>query len=308
MNSAVKIINKLNVPTKKVDMILDTDAYNEIDDQFAIAYALLSPERINTVAICAAPFKNRNCQSPEEGMEKSYEEIIKILGFMGREEFSENVYKGSRTYLPDENTPVDSDAARLIVRTAKKYTPDDPLYIVAIGAISNVASAILMDKDTMVNNTVIIWLGGQALHWHDNREFNLMQDIAGARVLFGCGVPIVHLPCQGVVSEFKTTEGELRAWLEGTNPLGEYLWKNTVRKAETYAKGKAWSRCIWDVTAVAWLLNDNDRFMRSYITTTPIPEYDHRYSIDPTRHPERYVYSINRDALFTDLFTKLAGK
>ena len=82
------------------------------------------------------------------------------------------------------------------------------------------------------------------------------------------------------------------------------------RSATTYQESifGTWSRCIWDVTAVAWLLNDNDRFMRSYITATPIPEYDHRYSIDPTRHPERYVYSINRDALFTDLFTKLAGK
>ena len=30
----------LSVPSDKVDVVLDTDAYNEIDDQFAIAYML----------------------------------------------------------------------------------------------------------------------------------------------------------------------------------------------------------------------------------------------------------------------------
>lgn len=301
----LNILKNLEVPTRKVDVIIDTDTYNEIDDQFAIAYALLSPERINTVAICAAPFKNEKSKSAGDGMLQSYEEIIKLLGLMKREELTGKVYKGSCSYLPDEKTPVVSDAARIIVETAKKYTPEFPLYIVAIGAITNVASAILMDRETMVNNTVIIWLGGHAHHMPDNREFNLYQDIAGARVLFGCGVPLVQLPCKGVVSALTTTEGELSSWLSGTNPLGEYLMNNTVREAESYAKGKAWSRCIWDISAVAWLLNDGERLMKSYITSSPIPQYDHHYSFDPTRHPIRYVYFVNRDAIFTDLFEKI---
>ena len=300
-------MERLETPTGRVDMILDTDAYNEIDDQFAISYALLSPERINTLAICAAPFKNAKSADAEEGMELSYDEIIKLLGFMGRPELESIVYRGSRTYLPDEKTPVVSEAAEIMVETARKYSPEKPLYIVAIGAITNVASAILMDKEAMVNNTVIVWLGGHALHMPDNSEFNLRQDIAAARVVFGCGAPVVQLPCKGVVSALTTTEGELRAWLTGTGPLGEYLMNNTVREAESYAKGKAWSRCIWDISAVAWLMNNNDVFMRSYITASPIPEYDHHYSLDPTRHPIRYVYHLNRDAIFTDLFTKLRG-
>ena len=71
--------DRLDTPTDKVDIILDTDAYNEIDDQFAISYALLSPERINTVAICAAPFKNSKSTDAGDGMEKSYDEIIKLV-------------------------------------------------------------------------------------------------------------------------------------------------------------------------------------------------------------------------------------
>ena len=305
MNFKAEYISKLEVPTEKVDMILDTDAYNEVDDQFAIAYALLSPERINTVAITAAPFANSKSTGPKDGMEKSYAEIIKLLTLMGRETFAKEVYRGSEAFLPDENTPVVSAAAEKLVETARKYSPEKPLYIVALGAITNVASAILMDREAMVNNTVIVWLGGHALHWPDNREFNLRQDVAGARVLFGCGVPLVLLPCKGVVSALTTTKGELKAWLENTNPLAEYLMNNAIREAESYAKGTAWSRCIWDVSAVAWLMNDNDRFMTSYITSSPIPEYDNHYTVDPTRHPINYVYGIKRDAIFTDMFEKL---
>lgn len=298
-------INRTEIPHHVVDVILDTDAYNEIDDQFAIAYALLSPERIRTVAICAAPFHNHRSNGPRDGMEKSYDEIIKLLGLMNRSDFCDRVYKGSPSYLPDELTPVPSEAAEQILRLAKGYSSQNPLYIVALGAITNVASAILMDRETMVNNTVVVWLGGHAHHWRKNDEFNLRQDVAAARALFDCGVPLVQLPCMGVVNALTTSEGELRAWLDGTNPLGEYLVQNAVHAAERYAKGTAWTRCIWDVSAVAWLLNDGDRFMRSYLTASPIPQYDHHYSFDPTRHPVRYVYSVNRDAIFTDLFQKI---
>jgi hypothetical protein len=38
----------------------------------------------------------------------------------------------------------------------------------------------------------------------------------------------------------------------------------------------------------------------------PIPQYDHRYSFDPTRHFYRYIYHINRDKLFEALFAKLS--
>ena len=75
--------------------------------------------------------------------------------------------------------------------------PDDqPLYVVAIGAITNVASALLM-KPEIAEKIVLVWLGGHAWTWPDTREFNLIQDVAAARVVFGCGVPLVQLSCMG---------------------------------------------------------------------------------------------------------------
>ena len=60
-------------------MVLDTDTYNETDDQFALVYALLSPERLQVEAIYAAPFHNRRSTGPGHGMELSYQEILRLL-------------------------------------------------------------------------------------------------------------------------------------------------------------------------------------------------------------------------------------
>ncbi len=97
-----KLIARLTKPAGKVDVILDTDTYNEIDDQFALAYLIKSDEKLNLQAIYAAPFYNHHSDSPGDGMEKSYHEILKVLNLMGRREFEQVTYRGSETYLPDD--------------------------------------------------------------------------------------------------------------------------------------------------------------------------------------------------------------
>ena len=296
----------LRVPAGRVDAVLDTDTYNEIDDQFALAYMFLSPEKFNLKAIYAAPFFNSHSTSPEDGMERSYDEIMKLLGLLGRRDYVENVYKGSRNYLTAEDVPQESAAARHLVELAAQYSPEKPLYVVAIGAIANVASALLMDP-SIAEKIVIVWLGGHSLEFCDNKEFNLHQDIAAARVIFGCEAPLIQLPCMGVVSGFATTKPELTEWLIGKNDLSTYLAENTIQEAESYAAGKPWSRVIWDVTAAAWLMNENDRFMMSRVIPVRLPGYDGCYEENTTNKLFRYVYYIKRDALFEDLFKKLTA-
>ena len=297
-------LTNLTVPQGPVDCVLDTDTYNEIDDQYALALMMKSP-KLTVKALYAAPFFNSHSTSPEDGMERSYDEILHLLTLMGREDMKAQVYKGSRTYLPDEKTPVDSPAARHLCQLAMSYTVEKPLYVVAIGAITNVASALLM-KPEIADRMVLVWLGGHYISWPDNREFNLFQDVAGARVAFGCGCPLVQLPCMGVVSSFYTTKPELEYWLSGKNPLCDYLARHTIEEAESYAAGRVWSRVIWDVTAVAWLLNDGDRFMMSELIPAPIPEYDGAWAYDPRRPFIRRITHIHRDALMGELFRTLA--
>lgn len=298
-------LRNLTVPTGKIDVVLDTDAYNEIDDQFAICYMIKSAHKFNVKGLCAAPFFNPRSENAAEGMIKSYNELLKLLTIAKREDLKGIVHKGSTCYLSDETTPVQSDAAEFMANLANKYSPQNPLYIVAIGAITNVASAMLKNPK-MKENCVIIWLGGHATHIeHGANEFNMFQDIAAARVILGSGVPLVQLPCGGVVDHFLTSKYELKHWLCGKNALCDYLYESTVYEADLYAKGKPWTRIIWDVTAVAWLLNENERFMKDRLIHCPIPQYDRNYSFSQDNHLIRCVYEINRDELFEDLFRVL---
>ena len=294
-------IRNLSVPKECIDVVLDTDAYNEVDDQFAISYLLKSKEKLNTKAIYAAPFLNSNSKSPKDGMEKSYDEIFKLLSLL---EVRVSVFRGSEMYLDNESTPVVSPAAQDLAERVKNYSPQNPLYVVAIGTITNIASAILLNHE-VAQNTVVIWLGGHALHYDHTREFNMYQDVAAARVVMQSGVPMVQIPVMGVVNVFTISKPELEFWLKGKNDLADYLAENTIKAADRYAKGTAWTRVICDVTAVAWLLNESNKFMESRIIPTPIPTYDNLYATNYNSYPMRYVYNIKRDALMTDLIKKL---
>ncbi|MDR0326204.1 MAG: nucleoside hydrolase, partial [Oscillospiraceae bacterium] len=297
------LLHRLERPEGRVRAVLDTDAYNEIDDQFALAYMLKKPKKFHIQALTAAPFHNEKSSGPGDGMRKSYQEILHILRLTNREDMQNRVFEGSDTYLPDEKKPVESPAARELVRLAKEGSPDDPLYIIAIGAITNVASALLLDS-SMAERCVIVWLGGHAWHWPDTREFNMQQDVAAARVVFDSGAPVVQFPCMGVVSELRTTGPELGYWLRGKNELCEYLVRHTNDEVASYAGGTAWSRVIWDVSAVAWFIDPH--FTSGRVAPSPICGYDHRYSFDAARHPCRVIDAIDRDKIFTDLFKTLA--
>ena len=187
--SVAERIRLLEPPRRKVRAVLDTDTYNEIDDQFAIVQTLLSPESIDLQAIYAAPFHNHRSQSPGHGMELSHDEILRLLERMGVSPDG-FVHRGVTDYVGAAKAPLAAPAVDDMIARARAASPDDPLYIVAIGAISNVASALLAAPD-IIDRVVVVWLGGHALDWPDTREFNLRQDVGGAQVLFDCGVPVV---------------------------------------------------------------------------------------------------------------------
>ena len=293
-------ITRLEPPKGKVRAVLDTDTYNEIDDQFALAYALLSKERIDLEAVYAAPYFNNRSTSPGDGMEKSYQEILRLLKFLGKspEGFA---FRGSDRYLEDVKRPVRSDAALDLIDKAKTATPSDPIYVVTVGCITNVASAILIDP-SIIGNIVVVWLGGNSLESPHQREFNLMQDVPAARVVLNSGVPLVIMPCQPVVARFHTTIPEMEKYLKGKSPIADYLLKTTI---DYSGNREYWSKVVWDVTAVAWLVNPS--WMPTNIVHSPILTDQVTYSTDMSRHFIRMATSVNRDAIFRDLFVKIGN-
>jgi len=292
-------INQLRPPEGKVRMVLDTDTYNEVDDQFALSYALLSEEKIKVEALYAAPFFNNLSSGPADGMEKSYQEILRLLKLLKKSPEG-LVFRGSTDYLKDIKQPNRSEAALDLVQKALKSSPEDPLYVVTIGCITNVASALLIEPQ-IIKNIVVVWLGGHSLDWPSQREFNLQQDVLAAQVVLNSGVPLVITPCWPVVSHFHTTIPELEHYLKGKNELSDYLYKTVV--GYNTRNVEAWSKEIWDVVAVAWVVNP--AWVRTNLVHSPVLTDQVTYSVDRSRHFIRMATQINRDAIFRDLFSKL---
>lgn len=277
-------------------MVLDTDTYNEIDDQFALVHALLSPDRAHLEAVYAAPFENDRSEGPADGMRKSYEEIHRVMETAGRT--GTPVLEGTTRWLSAGHGPERAPAVEDLIERA--VSGAGPLYVVAIGAPTNIASALLLAPEIM-DRVVVVWLGGNALHWPTAREFNLRQDMAASRLLFGSGVPLVHVPCLNVADHMVTTGAEIEKYVRPAGAIGDFL---AGRYADYVGSGPGKSKVIWDMAAVGWLLGPS--WTTTVLTPSPVLTDDMTWAAAPGRHLIGEVTEVRRDAIFGDLFERLA--
>ncbi|WP_308639655.1 nucleoside hydrolase [Paenibacillus silvisoli] len=297
------MLKRLSHPVGRINMILDTDAFNEVDDQFALAYTLLSPEKINLLAVTAAPFFNWNSTSPGEGMEKSYIEIFNIFKLMDLKE-TPPVYRGSSHFMNDPEEHVPSEAVDRMIELALN-AGDDPLYVVAIGAITNVASAIVKCPE-IIGKIVVVWLGPNSYWWPTQDIFNVSQDYHASSIIYDSGVPLVVLPCHSVASHLLTSTYEIDACLRDRNKLGTYFSDLFHGRFERFGKNRpGWSKVLWDVSAIAWLLNED--WVPSVVRRTPILNPNFTYSNDDSRHFYKEAIDIDRSLVYIDMFEKLSG-
>ena len=347
-------IARMNVPAKPIRLAIDTDAKNEVDDQFAIAWAAASPDRFRLEALYAAPFShdcfrdlaqdqhladlavsmNGHSESPEDGMNQSYDEIRRILSLMN-EETEGRVFRGSPRYLRSREEPVKSSAAEDLIRRC--MTSEEPLYVVAIGALTNIASALIMEPK-IADRMVLVWLGGHMPAYGHGIEFNLIQDVFAAQTVFDSGVPMIWVPCNNVASHLTISESELRLYLARKGPVSDALCSrvfSTFRNpAAVVAKMKfhrstslaenldqsasyldrfrteervAWSRIIWDISTIAALKNPN--WTPSKLIPTPKLADDFHWLPEGHARPLiRQVTYCYRDLIFGNLFACLKGR
>jgi purine nucleosidase len=280
----------------RVRAVLDTDTFNEVDDQFALAHLLLSPNRVELEAAYATPFSNARSSGPEDGMEKSYQEICRVLEITGTTK-GPKILRGSRRFLEKSTKPVESEAVSDLIDRAIA-DPSRKLYVLGIGAATNLASALLI-QPKIAENIVIVWLGGHAPYWPNARDFNLDQDPLAARVLFDSAVPMLWVPCYPVTSHLITTVAELDRCLAPYSKLGAYLTEIVRRYA---GDPIGWSKNIWDIAVSAWLINPE--WVQTREIPSPILKDDFTWETDPFRRPIHVATRVDRDAIFADFFRK----
>jgi len=313
-------LRRLAEPAAPVRLVIDTDAANEIDDQFALAWTLLSPGPLQLQAAYAAPFSFAHRRAalpharedaapfnpPDVGMRASHEEILRVFDHLGVPAGGK-VFEGSAGYLPSASQPLRSAAAEHLIGLAQEASDERPLYVVALGCVTNIASALLLAPD-IAEKIVVVWTSGYPSHApHVNDSFNLEQDLAAGRVLLDSGVPLVYLPGFHVGAQLRLSLAEVERYVRGRGRIGDYLHSlftgNPLWSLYPVATGRPYSWVIWDVICIAWLLDP--RWVPSKLVNTPGLSDDRCWmALDP-RHPMREAFAVDRDAIFNDFFAKL---
>lgn len=294
----------MDIPSgNRIPTVIDSDTFNEIDDQFAIAWALLNSERIDLQAVYAAPFTNSMFNSTPDaisdaktGMELSFDEIHRVLDRMDLQ-VKPKVFQGSTRYCKDSESPELSPAVKDLIVRADSCA--GVLQVVVIGAPTNIANALIA-KPELINKIHIIWLGGHAFDWSNTEEFNLMQDITASRTLLNSGAALTLVPCMGVANTLATSVPELQYYLSGTSKIGDYL-ASVAPNCPWIGFGNR--KVIWDIAAIGYVIEPS--WFTSTIQASPILNDNLTWSFDLNRHPIRVIKYIERDELFVDMFNKL---
>ncbi|GAA3870800.1 nucleoside hydrolase [Tessaracoccus defluvii] len=282
-------------------VIINTDAKNEADDQFAIVHALLSPS-LQVEGIIPAHFGDRRSA---HSLEESREEVDLVLRLLGMSERIV-VANGAATALPDEDTPMDSPGARLIIHAARR---PGRLFLIFLGPLTDMASALLLDPALRHNRDLtVVWIGGSpydGVHGDEPAgEFNLSNDVAAANVVMRSGVAVWQIPWS-VYTMVSVGYAELDARVAPFGKLGEYLVRQLKDFNASFADVEEMEyRSLGDSPAVGVVLNPRGAVWRLH----PVRIFDEHARLSGVVVPGRTVQvadSVDVRWLLEDMFAKI---
>lgn len=244
-----------------VRLLIDTDANNELDDQYALTYVLHNSDVFDLEGITV----NRTYNGGD--IQSHYDEAVRILALAERPEVP--LYKGaSATYseiLPDIATS-DFDGHEAVDFIIERAHADDsrPLVLAPIGKLTNIALALAKDP-TIADRVKILWLGS---NWPAPGEYNLENDTSSVNPVVFSDAPfemaLVRYDMYSGTAAVILNEREVNARLPGRGPridapvtgrhggtfdnFGDYA-------VELFEKMGYANRALFDMAALALLKN-----------------------------------------------------
>lgn len=318
---ALAVATTAGAQLTKAKVVIDNDFCGDPDGLYQLAHQILCPST-EIVGIVGghlkdnAGFTNRKDQATE-----SVEKVNALLSLMGYDgKF--RVVKGSETAMVDDNTPADSEGARLIIEEAKKCSPEKPLYVVCGAALTNVASALLIAPE-ISKNIIICWIGGQEYSFgacpppgYSEVEYNLALCISAGQVVFNkSDVMIWQIP-RDVYRQCLYSTMEMHARIATCGAVGKYLSDAIdgvfavcenfgIAMGETYIMGDS---PLVLLTSLQSGFEADPSSSRWTPTQCPIIGKDGKYHPNPTGRTIRVYTQVDTRLMFADFELRLADK
>jgi purine nucleosidase len=181
-------------------IIIDTDIGDDVDDAFALALAVKSPE-----------FEILGVTTTFGDTEARAKIVDRFLGEVGRQEIPVLAGKPTETKNPMSQRKygegrfvkgAHSDAVDFILSEIRKYPGETTL--IAIGPLMNVGAAIDKDAATFRKLKRVVLMGGSVRRGYGDLgytapvapmpEWNILNDVTSAQKLFASGVPLCVMP------------------------------------------------------------------------------------------------------------------
>lgn len=243
MSTIERLVPELPPAGQQLKLLIDTDAANEIDDLYAAALAMAAPERFDLQGLVATHFA---ASSGPESTQKSYDVLLELFAAAG----VTNRYPLKRGSHPMRYaaTAEPSEGVSLIIDTARRCSAEDPLWVVVLGAATNMASAILAAPE-IAQKVRVIFHGRSEETWPARtRQFNVYGDIIAAQTLLTSQVPLVWFDTgTKLYASMETTEKRLAP----LGKLGKYL--HEYRHRAPYYQGD--TKGFFDLGDIAWMLD-----------------------------------------------------
>lgn len=255
-----------HIANNEIRIIIDADTANEVDDLYALVYAINEP-KFDIIGITSAQFHTSPLATNTTVLEsqKINEEILRL---MDREDIPVPI--GSNTPLSSAEIPAESEATDFIISEAHKASVREKLQLVILGSCTNVASAILKDPE-IISKIQVNYLG----FWHDTetntydkKEFNSGNDTLAVEVLLNTKDLDITVMTATSSQHLIFEKIEVDKHLKGKGGIAEYL----VGRWETYERWwtkedpekKEW--IMWDVALIQALAHPEWAIKKKFST------------------------------------------
>lgn len=235
----------------RIPLVLSTDVGNEIDDQWAIAYLLLEP-RFDVLGVMSAHAPSITAPAGQTSFRILVDVVENRLGMNKHPPLIE----GGSLPLLNAKTPRPSPAVTFLLESSRRFSKDNRLNVLMIGAATDVASAILTDP-TFVDRVRIIQMG--FTDEQNGNEFNIANDVRAVQAILESNVPLVIGPGKVCRANLSLTLEQARELIAMHGPIGAWLWEDYQAWYYRFVKplrvddfSKSW--VIWDIITLAYVL------------------------------------------------------